>query len=270
MSVTIGIGISTTGNNIISLQRAIESLNQQSIDQLIIVLQNPDTQKYFEIRELCKVIQSPAEIIRDSRRGLSKSRNLALRHLKTTHVVLTDDDVIFDKNAIRSMREALEAYPEDSVLTFQISIIGSQKKLRNYRQKPYMHSWRSIMSVCSIEIVYPRRLADFYGFDERFGLGALYPSGEENILLSDILKSGYKIYSIPVIIAAHQENTSNSNLDNDRLSSKGTVFWRMFGPLGVPIIFIFILAKAKRGKIITLLRALIAIVRFNRGIDKNG
>ena len=50
-------------------------------------------------------------------------------------------------------------------------------------------------------------------FNPNIGLGARFPSGEENAFLADALRAGLKIYHVPITICVAEEN---SKISQDR------------------------------------------------------
>ena len=80
-------------------------------------------------------------------------------------------------------------------LSFQIFDPESRQFYKNYRQDAVSNlDFRGILRISSIEffINLDKVNKGNLRFDERFGLGAKYPSGEENILLADLLKRNIK------------------------------------------------------------------------------
>jgi hypothetical protein len=103
------------------------------------------------------------------------------------------------------------------------------------------------MSVCSIEIVISRSLAERkeYLFDERFGLGTAFNTGGENIMLVDSLRNGVKATRHPVPIVQHLASSSGSGIGgmSQLAFAKGAMFRRMFGLTG----FVFLVGLMLRG-----------------------
>ena len=87
------------------------------------------------------------------------------------------------------------------------------------------------MRVSSLEIAFRRsslRSVELC-FDERFGLGAEFPTGEENIFLIDALHKGLKILYLPIPIVIHPEYHSGGDFHNHNLiMARGAMFCRMF------------------------------------------
>ncbi|MEC2395136.1 glycosyltransferase family 2 protein, partial [Bacillus toyonensis] len=117
-----------------------------------------------------------------------------------------------------------------------------------YRQNPVdVLDFRGVLKISSIEffINLNKVKKEDLNFDERFGLGAQYPSGEENILLGDLLQKNYKISYINQIIVFHKKKTSENKLINSRIFiGKGPLFKRMRGTIpAICMLTVFFLRK---------------------------
>ena len=104
------------------------------------------------------------------------------------------------------------------------------------------------MRVASVEIALRRSSIEEsrLRFDEHFGLGAEFPTGEENIFLADALDKGLKLLYMPIPIVMHPPESSGQDYDNIKLvQAKGAMFERIFGLKGHAVSFLFALKKYK-------------------------
>jgi len=181
-------------------------------------------------------------------RGLSRSRNHALDLAKGEICLLSDDDLGYKENFEEIVIKTFEQNPTADIVTFQIET-PEGKPFKNYSAKTFWHNKRSIMRVASVEIAFRRSSIQEKGlrFDENFGLGAEFPTGEENIFLSDALDRDLKILSIPIPIVIHPQESSGAAFNDPRLlQAKGAMFERIFGSKGYAVSFIFALKKYKQ------------------------
>lgn len=165
-------------------------------------------------------------------KGLSKSRNKALEKATGSVCLISDDDVSYKENIDKILLGYYDEFPHADIITFQIETPdGGQFK--KYKDKVFWHNERTIMRVSSIEISFKRDsiVEKKITFDEEFGLGAKFATGEEVIFLHDALKKGLKILYVPVPIVIHPKESSGGNFkDNPSLiKAKGAMFYRMFG-----------------------------------------
>ncbi|MFW5704360.1 MAG: glycosyltransferase [Nanoarchaeota archaeon] len=166
-------------------------------------------------------------------KGLSKNRNNALKYASGDICVVCDDDVRFVKDFYDIIFNAYLKNKEADIITFQ-SLNLKNRLRKNYNLNKFRHNWKSILSVSSIEITFKRRkvLSKKLYFDESFGLGAKYNSGEENIFLKDSLTRGLKLISVPSPINLHPHESSGQIYSRQLIISRIKLFKRMFGFFG--------------------------------------
>lgn len=170
------------------------------------------------------------EFISFNERGLSKSRNRAIENADADIVLIADDDVVFSEDIEKKITAGFAEYPDADILTFMIST-PSGEPYKNYSNKSFKHNRSSIYKVSSVEMVVKLSSLKKAGlkFDERFGLGTTYPSGEEMIFLNDALDKGFNIYFIPEYIVSHPLESSGKILDEKYFRSKGALIRRIYG-----------------------------------------
>lgn len=163
-------------------------------------------------------------------KGLSISRNYALKKSTADICLISDDDLEYLDNIDKDIVDIFDKYPDADIITFKI-LNPDKTDSKKYSKKPFYHNIRTLMSVSSVEIAIRKScLKDNILFDECFGLGTTYPSGEEVIFLTDCLKQGYKILYYPLPIVIHPFGGSGVDYtDPNRTKSKGAVLYRIFG-----------------------------------------
>jgi glycosyltransferase involved in cell wall biosynthesis len=180
-------------------------------------------------------------------RGLSRSRNRALSLTKGVVCLIADDDITLLPEFKDRVLSAFEAEPDADIITFQVLTPDGEPFKNNYGAKRRWHDIFSVMRVCSIEVAFRPASVARAGvrFDERFGLGAAFPSGEEGIFLADAIRCGLKVRYVPVPIVVHAKESSGGNFaGNARLiEAKGAIFWRVFGIWSLPISVAFAFRK---------------------------
>lgn len=161
--------------------------------------------------------------------GLSLSRNKALTNASGDICLISDDDLTYIGNIEQSIQQAFNKYPDVDIITFKISK-SNGIDYKKYSDQPFYHNMRTLMKVSSVEIAIRRKaINNNLKFDEDFGLGAKYPTGEEVIFLTDALKQGKSILFYPLNIATHPDVSSGSNYNVDNLAkAKGAMLYRVF------------------------------------------
>ncbi|MBP2833265.1 glycosyltransferase [Aquimarina sp. U1-2] len=193
-------------------------------------------------KEFCKIVN-------DNGKGLSRSRNIALDQVNSGYCIVADDDVEYVKEFDTIIKESFNKNQEDEILTFMIKTPDG-KFFKEYANKQFVHSKRTLLKVSSIDMVLNlNRIQKSLRFDENFGLGAQFNTGENNIFLFDAHKQGCKISFIPETIVIHPYENSGRVLDKKHFVSKGAVFKRMFGFKGFLVSMVFCLKKRKEAKL---------------------
>ena len=144
-------------------------------------------------------------------RGLSVSRNIAIKNATADICVLSDDDEFFRIDAQDKILKAYEDYPKADLIIFQIDNV--QKRV--WKGVKRLHYW-DLLKVGSWQISFKRESiinADIW-FDTKMGSGTGNGGGEENKFLIDCIKKGLIIYFVPVTIAAMNKNDKQSQWFN--------------------------------------------------------
>jgi len=180
-------------------------------------------------------------------KGLSKSRNQAIEQNSSDIALISDDDLEYKEDIEKIILEAFTNNSNADIITFQVQTPDGLA-YKQYKPNSFWHTQKSIMSVSSVEIAFKKASIEkgSLRFDEKFGLGSDFPTGEEIIFLSDALKMGLKILYIPIPIVVHPQESSGKNYDNPKLiEAKGAMFYRLFSFLGYGASWLFTLKKYK-------------------------
>lgn len=232
--------------------KVISTMNRKSIEDLnleeknifkdtLIINQTMDDSLTNE-----KIIDKDKNItmLSFNERGLSKSRNRGIDNSDADIILLTDDDVIFQSDCDDIITSAFEKNKDADIITFQVKT-PEGKLLKHYSKTEFTHNKRSVLKVASIEIAIKKDAIDKYGvkYDEDFGLGSKYVSGEENIFLTECIKKGMNIRYEPKVINIHPKESSGNNLNLKGIYSKGALFYRIFGISAIFTNIYFVIKK---------------------------
>lgn len=176
-----------------------------------------------------KLARDDFRIIFTRTRGLSVNRNIALSKATAPLLLISDDDVDYSEEGLCSVIDAFHRYTDMDIITFRY--------ISTSHEKSYPSSKCSLASpekgyfVTSFEIAFRRdSIQRKVWFNENFGIGAQFPSGEEDLFIRDCMDAGMKGIFLPVTIARHDGmTTSKRNLMLDsRPKTKGAVFLRLY------------------------------------------
>jgi len=191
-------------------------------------------------------------VINSSEKGLSKSRNLALEKAKGKILLISDDDVVFQKGFIEKIIDAYQKYPNAAIIKFSALKPNSKPLNKNAVNSKSSLSIFDILNTSSFEITLNKYHVDFekHKFDENFGLGGIFEMGEEAVFLSDLKKDGKQLVFEPQIIVAHNTLTSSDKKDVlERYFISGAIFTRVFRKKYIFWIFIKMFFDLKQKKI---------------------
>lgn len=235
--INVSIAVSTYSNRIEQL-----TLKEYPNVEYIIVHQSPcdiSSKISMLLENRNDVSYIPTETI-----GLSKSRNIAIKNSKGKYIIIMDDDVDFSFNSIEKLTKHMDEDDVDIGTYYHKYTNGKTTKNKEYS---FSHNKLNIANPSSIDICLKRESIAASGvlFDENFGLGTSYPSGEEMIFLSDCIKSGLKLKRYPIEVCIHPPVTSGSDFysSKEKILAKKAMFKRVYGRLGGIMFILFILKK---------------------------
>lgn len=134
-------------------------------------------------------------------RGLSKSRNMALRNACADVCLIADDDEVLKNGYEKIICDSFTSNPDCAVLRFAIN--GIEKPFKKYPEDEFYIGYLKSMKISSVEIAF--RLKDVNDnnvrFDEKIGAGTDFLMGEENAFLFACIRNRMKIKYIPKTIA---------------------------------------------------------------------
>lgn len=226
----------------------ISTMNKESIKSLNI--EGKDNNLKCLIINQCDngniVYDGNVRMINSNEIGLSKSRNKGIDNAEGDICIIGDDDVKYVEGFEKLVIDEFRKNPKADIITFQVKTPEGDF-FKNYKDSSFKHDRRSVLKVSSIEVAFKLESIknNNIRFDEMFGLGAKYVSGEENIFLTDCLKKGINITYVPTTIAIHPKESSGKKLDERGILSKGALFYRLFGFKSIILNLLFIAKKYK-------------------------
>ncbi|MCM0666170.1 glycosyltransferase family 2 protein [Flavobacterium tyrosinilyticum] len=237
----------------------ISTMNRDSLDFLVPMFPSCDHSKISilvinQVQNETKLSSSNSNIrvINSFEKGLSKSRNLALENATGKILLISDDDVVFQKGFIAKIIDAYHKYPNAAVIKFSALKPNIKPLNKHVVYSKSSLSIFDILNTSSIEITLNKFHVDFgkHKFDENFGLGGMFEMGEEAIFLSDLKKEGKQLVFEPEIIVEHNTSTSSDKIDVlEKYFISGALFTRIFRKKYIFWIFIKIFFDLKQKKI---------------------
>jgi len=180
-------------------------------------------------------------------RGLSRSRNCALRYASADVVVIADDDMRYIDGYKNIVLNAYNTYFDD-ILTFQVNDKKKYHITERKLNKILIHKVSSYEITLKLKSISEK-------FNIYFGTGSSYfQAGEENIFLSGCIRRGNTIRYIPSKIASLTDNRPSTwftGFNEKYFLDKGAIYYQLSRFLAIPYILQFAIRKYElyRGKV---------------------
>ena len=150
------------------------------------------------------------KIISTTDRGLSKSRNLAIKNSTAKILIFADDDFKYSHNYVNEVINSYEKYPLADIMIFGAVRNDDHvyKKFPNGRLKSRSkYNINSIRITAKRDVVLKKELL----YDERFGTGTSISCGEDTIFMSDCYKKKCLVFSSDFILCRGIKNDRESS-----------------------------------------------------------
>ena len=145
-------------------------------------------------------LPSNVRYIRSDTIGLSKSRNLAIENTNADYLWIMDDDVEIKDGVLKYIEYLINKNEKTAMFVVShshedIEYIGN-KDIRSVNRI-------SAMNIFSIDMILNIKLIKDIRFNESFGLGAKYPSGEEYIFAMNLISKKMEILKSKKVCSYH-------------------------------------------------------------------
>lgn len=229
-----------------TLNDGIEQLELHEKFHYLIIHQVTILEKQEAYDRIVNALQHPSfRYIRSYSKGLSKSRNIGLNHSQGDYIWIMDDDVVLLEESADHISNIL--IKNDSVDLFILNYTSDDRRERCYVNDAVIKKMNSISvaSVASINMLIKKSSVSNIKFDENFGLGTQYPSGEEYIFCCDLLQQDKIIMQTNLVVSYHPLETSGQDFYTTplKLIAKKKMFIRGNGFLKGYLLFVAFLLK---------------------------
>lgn len=197
----------------------------EGVEYLVSIQEDPNTDEYRVPKELDR---EDFRLYVTLTKGLAVNRNVALSKASAPLLLISDDDADYSEEGLRNVIHSFSEHPDADIIAFRYD---SATHIKCYPTGSFNLSCPPKgYFVSSIEIAFRRKsVQGKLWFNENFGIGAIFPSGEEDVFLRDCLELGLNGIFIPLTITRHDgTTTSERNLMlASRPQTKGAVFLRL-------------------------------------------
>lgn len=238
------------------LEILIATMNRDNLDFLIpmfpfahfsefnILVINQTNEKQLLFSDFSKV-----KVLNSYEKGLSKSRNLALKNATKKIALIADDDVVFLPDFDSKITNAHSQNRQNSVICFQTQT-PDLKPYSFYEKEKFLMKEKDFVQVLSIELTI--KIDDLHEkniiFNEHFGLGAQFQDAESLFFLRRTNHNKLKVSFCPENIVIHEAFSSSDEVVSDRLLyAKMAGFYKLYQALVYVLLlkFIFFLLRKR-------------------------
>ena len=246
--ITFGYAISTVESRLLHNLDFMKQLAQVD-DPVVIVNQFRD--QPLDASALGQNVQ----VINSKSRGLSESRNVALRAIDVDFVMICDDDISLVPANIERIKKEIQKNPDCALYFTRLQKTTGELWRGNYENDAFsittlnFSSKRRIQRINSMEQVYNLRFlsANQLIFNVDFGAGSSkFQLGEETLMSWSILKAGGVLRYLPIVARIHPPLSSGSIFSVQHSKAVFAVQWKIFGLAGVLTFSGFLLNSFRR------------------------
>lgn len=232
----IEVVVSTLNDAILNIQFSRE-FNYLVVHQVADLINKDKYDAYID-----NLKKNDIRYIRSYEIGLSKSRNLGLEHAIGDYIWIMDDDVEIFSDTSDRLIDYIDSYPSNDILVLNYS---SDKHQRYSNKKEQLLGYITVASVCSINMLIKKSSIENIQFDEKFGLGTKFPSGEEYIFCCDMLRAHKKIWQTDLVVSYHSPADSGQDFYSTpyKLAAKKRMFIRAHGVVAGMVLYLLFLMK---------------------------
>lgn len=224
-------------------------IDRTNIHSDVIVINQCNIDKREEFTFLNKKgEQCHAIFISTTERGLSKSRNMAIKNATADICLICDDDEILEDNYKETIINTYIDNPKYSFITFNLN-----DKYRNFPMKSHDIGFIGALKLASWQITFRRKdiINKNLSFDTEMGAGVTMGGSEENKFIIDCLNEKLKGVYIPKIIGSVSQASSTWEVNHENyvkyFIDRGKAYEKLMGRFwGSFYIFYSSIKKAKQ------------------------
>lgn len=174
----------------------ISCMHLNSVDEVMELVKRTNIQGACTVVSQCEkdavVKIGDIQIIFTTERGLSRSRNMAIRNATGDICLVCDDDEILYDNYEKIIIDGYSELSDGDIIAFKVI---SQANCHKPRAKQEL-KLKGILKTSSVEISFKRQqiIDNNIHFDVEMGSGTGHGAGEENKFLMDCRRAGLKLY----------------------------------------------------------------------------
>lgn len=210
-------------------QTDLSIIERSNIQTDVLVVNQCDEDKYEEFFFKNKHGKECfARIINTTERGLSRSRNMAIKNAIGDICLICDDDEVLENNYEQVILNAFASSKNTDIIAFKLNYFK-----KKFGDTPCRIGRFLSGRISSVQIAFwrTRILSTGILFDEKMGSGSGNGAGEENKFLFQLISHGMNMMYQPLLIATIKDNESLwfDGYTNKYFIDKGWAIHRIYG-----------------------------------------
>ena len=173
-------------------------IDRTNVQSDVVIINQCDRNSIEEFDFINKIGQAcHAKFICTTDRGLSRSRNMAIKNTSGDLCIISDDDERFEDDYVEKILDAYKKQQDADFISFACIREG-----HNYPEIWCRMGIMRILKTSSIQITFKKEsiISNNIQFDIKMGSGTGNGSGEENKFMMDCKRAGLRMYYCPSII----------------------------------------------------------------------
>lgn len=144
-------------------------------------------------------------------RGVGLNRNIALMAADAEILLFSDDDVIYHDDMPQAVEAAFRDNPQADVLIFGLDMTkNGEVTERRHLQNKRLFVWNAMRyGTCRIAVRRNKILQHNITFNQNFGGGCPFSTGEDSLFLKACFDAGMKIYANEYVLGTCAKDTSS-------------------------------------------------------------
>lgn len=176
-------------------------------------------------------------------KGVGLSRNSALMRATADIILFSDEDIVYAEGYAKKVLQAFSERPYADMLLFNMDV--TQERATYHTDHEFrVHRYNcgrypTYSFAIRREILHQKNIT----FSLLFGGGAKYSNGEDSIFIRDCIKSGMRVYALPITIGKEVARPSTwfHGYTEKFFFDRGVLYQYLYGPLKKPLALRFLL-----------------------------
>ena len=198
------------------------------------------------------------KMISTTTRGVGINRNIAILASDAEILLFADDDITYRAETAERVIEAFQENPKADVIIFSMDYTRDGEVIeRLHLKKKRLHIWNAMRyGACALAIRRNAVLRSNILFNQLFGGGCLYGSGEDSLFLRDCFKNRLSVYSHDYVLGTCSRDSSSwfSGCNEKYFYDKGALLGLLFPHMSHLMVFRFAICFKKSTSISCLQR----------------